>query len=163
MTKSKSNLWHGLHVGSAQGAGAPRDYQTRPGAIGFQWKERSRAGASAAAREHSEIGASWIPGVEIFTRTIHSQRHRGFSASSFGAKRELARNNWFVAQSMGGGTDVRAHGQRVSHPSAERAKGVEPTEWFRRAVPQGADRLFGYGDTKVSNGTRCFSCRAWSK
>ena len=63
--------------GAAQAALAARDY--KPGSLAQQL---AGAGVDAAElatadRRKAHIKRSWIPGVEIFSRTIHSQRHRG--------------------------------------------------------------------------------------
>ena len=85
MNKKKSDRWHGL-APEASAALVERDYGVRSLAqriaeIGIE------AGQLAAAdRTDQEISEAWIPGVEIFARTIHPQRHRG----SFG---ELARRD----------------------------------------------------------------------
>ena len=66
-----------------------------------------------------EIAQAWIPGVEIFARTIYPQRHRGL----FG---ELARRDEGVLARIGlwpaqwvGGTNVRSDREGFSHSSAE--------------------------------------------
>jgi dTDP-4-dehydrorhamnose 3,5-epimerase-like enzyme len=80
---SKKDLWLGLNE-RARKALTPRDYKSgalaqRVAASGVD------AGELAAGRGKAELKKVWIPGVEIFARKIHAQRHRG----SFG---ELARN-----------------------------------------------------------------------
>src|SRR4029077_4536125 len=52
------------------------------------------AGDLVAPRSRAELKKVWIPGVEIFARTIHSQRHRG----SFG---ELARESEGILGKIG--------------------------------------------------------------
>jgi len=79
----KKDFWGGLNPG-AKKALTPRNYKTgsstqRLSAGGVD------AGELASARGKSELKKVWIPGVEIFAREIHPQRHRG----SFG---ELARD-----------------------------------------------------------------------
>jgi len=73
---SKKELWLGLNE-SAREALVARDYKAR---AFFQRLAESgiEAGELAAAdRRRPEIRRAWIPGVEIFLRTIHSQPHRG--------------------------------------------------------------------------------------
>jgi dTDP-4-dehydrorhamnose 3,5-epimerase-like enzyme len=77
MSKREKNLWQGIDHG-AQDALKGRDYRTAALA-----QELSRRGVDAgelvtADRNQQEVKEAWIPGVEIFTRTIHPQRHRGF-------------------------------------------------------------------------------------
>jgi dTDP-4-dehydrorhamnose 3,5-epimerase-like enzyme len=80
----KKDLWLGLNERTRK-ALSPRDYKSgsvaqRTAASGVD------AAELAAARGKAEIKKVWIPGVEIFSREIHPQRHRG----SFG---ELARDS----------------------------------------------------------------------
>jgi dTDP-4-dehydrorhamnose 3,5-epimerase-like enzyme len=77
MSKHEKNLWHGIDPG-AQDALKARDYRSASFA-----QELSRRGLDAvklvtADRNQREIKEAWIPGVEIFPRTVHAQRHRGF-------------------------------------------------------------------------------------
>jgi len=76
MSKREGNLWSGLS-GPAQEALAARDYK----AGSFQ-QRLAKSGVvarelAAADRRAQQIKRVWIPGVEIFSRTIHPQRHRG--------------------------------------------------------------------------------------
>jgi len=76
MSKREKNLWVGLS-GPAREALAARDYKTgsfaqRLAHIGVDARE-----LAAADRRKPQIKRLWIPGVEIFSRTIHPQRHRG--------------------------------------------------------------------------------------
>lgn len=75
MSTSK-NSWQGLSP-EAQRTLKSRDYDD--GDLG---KRVATTGVDvaeliAADRGKPEIGGSWIPGVEIFSRTIYPQRHRG--------------------------------------------------------------------------------------
>ena len=131
MTKSKSNLWHGLTSEARKALGA-RDYRTRSWGDRLSMEGVEAGLLSAAGRAQSEIGASWIPGVEIFARTIHPQRHRGFFGE-FVRREEgvpatigLWPNQWAAARMFA----HTAKGFHIHPPSVP--KGVEPTEWFRR-------------------------------
>jgi dTDP-4-dehydrorhamnose 3,5-epimerase-like enzyme len=77
MTKRERNLWHGIDP-AAQNALTARDYRTT--SFGQELAQRGvDAGELVAAdKNQREIKEAWIPGVEIFARKIHSQRHRGF-------------------------------------------------------------------------------------
>ncbi len=79
---NKKDLWLGLNE-RAKKALTPRNYKTDSLA-----QQVAGAGVDAgeltSGRGKPELKKAWIPGVEIFAREIHSQRHRG----SFG---ELAR------------------------------------------------------------------------
>src|ERR1043166_9639384 len=73
----EKEFWAGVDPG-AQKALAGRDYRVR--SLTEEWTNRGvDAGKLVMAdRKNHEIQQAWIPGVEIFSRTIHSQRHRGF-------------------------------------------------------------------------------------
>ena len=87
---------------------------------------------ATANRIEPEIVRAWIPGVEIFPRTIYPQRHRG----SFG---ELARRDegplakiglwpqqWSAARMFA----QTAKGFHIHPPSVP--DGTSPNEWFQR-------------------------------
>ena len=74
MKKSGRNIWRGLQPGVTS-ALITRDYRapalsTQLAGVGVE------AGQIVSAKRRSLAGV-WIPGVEIFPRTIHVQRHRG--------------------------------------------------------------------------------------
>ena len=76
MTTPDKQLWQGL-APEARTALVLRDY----GPQTFS-EQLARAGIEAgklafADRTSVEIREAWIPGVEIFPRTIYPQRHRG--------------------------------------------------------------------------------------
>jgi hypothetical protein len=76
MNKSETNLWLGVSE-AARNALTPRDYE-----LGSLPQRVAESGISAgelpkADRSRPEIKRAWIPGVEIFSRTIHSQRRMG--------------------------------------------------------------------------------------
>src|SRR3954464_620859 len=76
MAKQDKKLWEGLSP-KAQKALVMRDYASqtfgaRLTTVGVE------AGALALAdRTTAENREAWIPGVEVFPRKIHHQRHRG--------------------------------------------------------------------------------------
>lgn len=124
-------LWHGVSA-EAQKALVTRDYTTlsfadRVAAVGIE------AGKLAAAdRASAESREVWIPGVEIFPRTIHFQRHRGV----FG---EFVRQDEGVLQRIGlwprQWANARmfaqtAKGFHVHPPSIP--EGTKPEEWMQR-------------------------------
>jgi dTDP-4-dehydrorhamnose 3,5-epimerase-like enzyme len=76
MSKREKNLWSGLS-GPTQEALAARDYKA--GSFAYQLTKSGVAARALAAADHRarEIKRVWIPGVEIFSRKIHSQHHRG--------------------------------------------------------------------------------------
>jgi len=76
MTKPEKNLWQGIDP-AAQTALTPRDYR-----MALFAQELAQRGVDAgelvtADKNQRKIKKVWIPGVEIFARKIHPQRHRG--------------------------------------------------------------------------------------
>ena len=76
MSKHKEDFWRGIGP-TARDALSARDYRAAS-----LTQELSECGVDAselvaADRNESEIKGAWIPGVEIFARKIHTQRHRG--------------------------------------------------------------------------------------
>lgn len=128
---SKPNLWRGLRA-DAQSALGTRDYGG--GAFAQELAEVGiEAGKLVAVdRSAEEIRAAWIPGVEVFRRTIYPQRHRG-SFGEFARRDEgtLARialwpKQWAAARMFA----QTAKGFHV-HPPALR-EGEEPAKWLAR-------------------------------
>jgi len=79
----KKDLWLGLNE-RARKALTPRDYKA--GSLADRVVSSGVDGGElASGSRKAELKKSWIPGVEVFAREIHPQRHRG----SFG---ELARD-----------------------------------------------------------------------
>jgi len=108
--KMKKDLWRGLNE-RARKSLVSRDYKTgtlaqRMSASGID------AGELVTPRNKAELRKVWIPGVEIFSRTVHSQRHRG----SFG---ELARESEGVLGKIG----LRPKQWSAAHMFANSAKG----------------------------------------
>jgi dTDP-4-dehydrorhamnose 3,5-epimerase-like enzyme len=90
--KMKKDLWHGLSE-RARKSLISRDYKT--GSLRQRISESGvDAGDVVERRRKAELKKVWIPGVEIFSRTIHPQRHRG----SFG---ELARESEGILAKIG--------------------------------------------------------------
>src|SRR5690349_16074155 len=88
----KKDLWDGIDARSRKSL-ASRDYKT--GSLSQRLAESGvDAGDLVSPRAKTELKKTWIPGVEIFARTIHPQRHRG----SFG---ELARESEGVLGKIG--------------------------------------------------------------
>ena len=131
MSSSEPHLWHGLSA-AAQGALATRDYSA-----GTLAQQLGSAGVDvgkllAANREDAELSAAWIPGVEIFGRTIYPQRHRG-SFGEFVRRDEgvLSRigmwpQQWAAARMFA----QTAKGFHVHPPSIPEE--TNPADWFRR-------------------------------
>ena len=116
----------------AQAALAVRDYGTR--SLGERIAKVAWRLASSSRRiERSrKTPQAWIPGVEIFARTIHPQRHRGsfgeFARRDEGplAKIGLWPQQWSAARMFA----QTAKGFHIHPPSIP--EGTSPNEWFQR-------------------------------
>jgi dTDP-4-dehydrorhamnose 3,5-epimerase-like enzyme len=124
-----TDLWNGLKP-DARVALAQRDYSAKslPERLGTSGAE---AGELLAAPRES-LAAAWIPGVEIFTRKIYPQRHRGFFGE-FARQEEglLAEigfwpRQWATARMFAG----TAKGFHIHPPSIPEE--TSPEAWFRR-------------------------------
>ena len=132
MSTSDEKLWVGLS------AEARRQLATRNYAAGSLAEQLAGSGVEAgklvaANGAAGELREAWIPGVEIFARTIYPQRHRGF----FGefarrdegvlAKIGLWPAQWATARMFA----QTAKGFHIHPPSIP--EGTSAAEWFRRA------------------------------
>ena len=131
MNKSDKNLWQGISD-EARAALATRDYAAGSFAEQLTVKGLEARKLAGADRNDAQIAKAWIPGVEIFARTIYPQRHRG----SFG---ELARgdegilaeigfrpNQWSAARMFA----PSAKGFHVHPPSIP--EGTTAIDWLQR-------------------------------
>src|ERR1700693_1088948 len=73
--KMKKDIWLGLNERAVKSL-VSRDYKTGPLAQRIS-DSGVDAGDLVAPRGRAELKKIWIPGVEIFSRTVFSQRHRG--------------------------------------------------------------------------------------
>src|SRR5438067_5401558 len=76
MDKGETSLWAGVSD-AARDALTARDYKTGSFAQRVAHSGVDAGQLAAADRSKPEIKRLWIPGVEIFSRAIHPQRHRG--------------------------------------------------------------------------------------
>lgn len=131
MNKQDKNLWQGI-TEKAQGTLSTRDYNAPTFAQQVAGNGVEARKLIAANRNDPEIAKVWIPGVEIFARTIYPQRHRG----SFG---ELARRDegvladigfwprqWSAARMFAS----TAKGFHIHPPSIP--EGTSASDWMRR-------------------------------
>jgi dTDP-4-dehydrorhamnose 3,5-epimerase-like enzyme len=131
MTTPDKQLWQGL-TAEARRALVTRDYDP-------QTFSQQLAGAGIEAgklasvdRTSAEIREVWIPGVEIFPRTIFPQRHRG-SFGEFVRRDEgvLARIGFWPAQWANARMFAQtAKGFHLHPPSTP--GGTAPGDWLRR-------------------------------
>ncbi|HEY2712572.1 MAG TPA: hypothetical protein VGI60_08665 [Chthoniobacterales bacterium] len=128
---TRSDRWHALDP-ETRASLAERDYRHRSlgeriAGVGIE------AGQLANAdRSDPEWARVWIPGVEIFSRTIHPQRHRGifgeFARRDEGplAKIGLWPQQWAGARMF----TQTAKGFHIHPPSVP--ANISPNDWFRR-------------------------------
>lgn len=76
MNKGETNLWTGVND-AARNALTARDYKAGSLAQRVAHSGIDAGELAVADLSRPEIKRVWIPGVEIFSRTIHPQRHRG--------------------------------------------------------------------------------------
>jgi dTDP-4-dehydrorhamnose 3,5-epimerase-like enzyme len=134
---NKKDLWVGLNERARKSLSA-RNYQS--GTLAQRAAESGvDASELASPRAKTELKKAWIPGVEIFSREVHPQRHRG----SFGelardgqgilGKIKLSPKQWSAARMFANS----AKGFHIHPPSIPRD--TTPEKWMRRlfvAQPQ---------------------------
>jgi len=131
MNQREKDLWQGINA-RAQDALSTRDYRIE--SFGQELSERGVEASqlTTAERKNREIEKVWIPGVEIFSRKIHRQRHRG-SFGEFVRRDEgiLSRigfwpKQWSAARMFA----QTAKGFHVHPPSIP--EGTTATDWLHR-------------------------------
>jgi len=131
MNQREKDLWQGINP-RAQDALSTRNYRIE--SFGQELSERSVEASqlTIAERKNPEIEKAWIPGVEIFSRKIHPQRHRG----SFG---EFVRRDEGILSQIGFWPKQwsaarmfaqTAKGFHVHPPSIP--EGTTAADWLRR-------------------------------
>lgn len=130
MERKKTRRWEGLSP-QVQAALLERDYD--PGSLAQRIAQTGiEVGHLTQANRSAEIAQAWIPGVEIFARTIYPQRHRGsfgeFARRDEGllAKIGLWPQQWSAARMFA----QTAKGFHVHPPSVP--EGTSPNEWIQR-------------------------------
>src|SRR5205823_6133988 len=130
MSKHEENLWQGIDRG-ARGSLNTRDYRTASFTQELSQQGLDAGELAAANRSQREINDAWIPGVEIFTRKVHPQRHRGFFGEfvrrdeGILAQIGLWPRQWSAARLFAG----TAKGFHVHPPSIP--ENCDPVEWLR--------------------------------
>src|SRR5213083_1038365 len=131
MSEREKNLWEGIDTG-ARNALSTRNYRTASFAQELSERGVDARKLVAADRNKREVQEAWIPGVEIFSRKIHPQRHRG----SFG---EFVRRDEGILSQIGFWPKQwsaarmfaqTAKGFHVHPPSIP--EGTTAADWLRR-------------------------------
>ncbi len=131
MSDSGKDLWQGLDP-AAQKLLKVRDYHA-----GSSQQRLSRTGIEAgelaiAERRKRDFGEAWIPGVDIFSRCVYSQRYRGtfaeFARRDEGALAQIG--FWPVQWSTARMFARTAKGFHVHPPSVP--TGEKATDWFQK-------------------------------
>ncbi len=131
MNKNKPDRWHGLSP-EMQTVVAVRDYGVRSLADRIAEVGVEAGQMASANRADPEVARAWIPGVEIFARTIHPQRHRGlfgeFARRDEGTLAQIGLwpQQWAAARMFA----QTAKGFHIHPPSVP--KDTLPNEWFLR-------------------------------
>lgn len=131
MKNKQAERWHALAPEARAGL-VERDYATRSLAQRIAEVGIEAGQLAAAQRTEPEIAAAWIPGVEIFARTIHPQRHRGLFGE-FARRDEgvLARIGLWPQQWAAARMFARtAKGFHIHPPRVP--EGISPNDWFQR-------------------------------
>jgi len=76
MSKREKDLWQGID-GRGRNALSSRNYRVESFEQELSERGVDASELTAVDRNKREIKEGWIPGVEIFARKIHPQRHRG--------------------------------------------------------------------------------------
>ena len=136
MSEADKKLWSGLSE-RVRGLLRARDYHSESLA------ERVN-GAGVEAGElvdrSSELPGAWIPGVEIFRRTVHPQRHRGVFGEFVRRDEGILKTiglwpaQWATARMFAG----TAKGFHIHPPSVP--AGRDATEWFRNLFAEGSKK-----------------------
>jgi dTDP-4-dehydrorhamnose 3,5-epimerase-like enzyme len=131
MAKNKKQLWKGL-TAEAQRALVMRDYAPQSFAQRLAGSGIEAGKLTTADRTAAEVREAWIPGVEIFSRTIHHQRHRGVFGEFIRRDEGLFEKigfwptQWANARMFA----QTAKGFHLHPPSVP--EGTTPQDWHRR-------------------------------
>jgi dTDP-4-dehydrorhamnose 3,5-epimerase-like enzyme len=132
MATHDKDLWQGL-TAEAQEALVIRDYAPQSFADRIAGPGIEAGKLASADRTNAESREVWIPGVEIFPRQIHHQRHRGVFGEFIRRDEGLLKRigfwpgQWANARMFA----QTAKGFHVHPPSIP--KGTKPADWMRRS------------------------------
>lgn len=129
MSKNDEKLWSGL-TADARKALVTRDYSAGDAAARLAGEGIEAGQLLAADGTSADLRAVWIPGVEIFSRTVYPQRHRGvfgeFARRGEGVLGQIGfwPTQWATARMF----SQTAKGFHVHPPSVP--EGEDAAEWF---------------------------------
>ena len=129
MNKDSGDLWIGLNK-AARAALIRRDYDE--GSLADRLGGSGIAAGNLVDSDRAEKSKIWIPGVEVFRRNVHFQRHRGlfgeFARQEDGRLAELGLwpKQWATARMFA----QTAKGFHLHPPSIP--KDMSAADWFRR-------------------------------
>lgn len=132
MSTPDNKFWQGL-TAEARTALVMRDYAPQTFSQQLAGAGIDAGKLASADRTSAEVREAWIPGVEIFPRTIYPQRHRG-SFGEFVRRDEgvLARIGFWPTQWASARMFAQtAKGFHVHPPSIP--DGSAPEDWMRRS------------------------------
>jgi dTDP-4-dehydrorhamnose 3,5-epimerase-like enzyme len=131
MSKLEKGLWDGIDL-AARKTVMTRDYRAASFAQELSDRGVNAGDLAAADRSQREIKDIWIPGVEVFARKVHPQRHRGlfgeFVRRDEGILAQLGLwpTQWSAARMFAGS----AKGFHVHPPSIP--ENTDAVDWLRR-------------------------------
>jgi dTDP-4-dehydrorhamnose 3,5-epimerase-like enzyme len=138
MSKLERSLWEGIDVGARKSLNT-RDYRAASFAHELSQRGVDAGDLAAADRSQREIKDTWIPGVEVFDRKVHPQRHRGlfgeFVRRDQGILAQLGLwpRQWSAARMFSG----TAKGFHVHPPAIP--ENSDAVDWLRRLYIDGPD------------------------
>jgi dTDP-4-dehydrorhamnose 3,5-epimerase-like enzyme len=137
MNKPDQKLWEGL-APETRALLHTREYAARDLADRLREPGVEVGELFSASRDEAFLKRAWIPGVEIFERTIHTQPHRGvfgeFARRDEGMLKQIGLwpAQWATARMFVG----TAKGFHIHPPRVP--KGRAAAEWFRELFADGA-------------------------
>jgi dTDP-4-dehydrorhamnose 3,5-epimerase-like enzyme len=137
MNKPDKKLWEGI-TPEARALLRTREYSSTTLAERLRDPGVEASELLSADRNDSSLKAAWIPGVEIFARTVHTQPYRGvfgeFVRRDEGVLKEIGLwpVQWAAARMFAG----TAKGFHIHPPSIP--DGADTAEWFEKMFKAGA-------------------------
>ncbi len=131
MNKPDKKLWEGI-TPEARALLQTREYSLTTLAARLREPGVEASELLSVDRKEASLQAAWIPGVEVFARTVHAQPHRGvfgeFVRRDEGVMKEIGLwpAQWASARMFAGS----AKGFHIHPPSIP--NGTDAAEWFKK-------------------------------